>query len=79
MDINSIIFFIKENNDFFYKKIGDFYFDNYFQDNRGEREIIVSINIFNCRYNACLIYTILNFVKNNNIVNINDLILDNNF
>jgi len=77
MAINEIIEFIKTNNDYFYEKIKDFYYKKYFQDIRGERGILISINNSNCRYNACLIFTILNFIKINNI-NIND-ILDINY
>ena len=73
--LDSIIKFIKDNNLFFYEKISDFYIENIFQDNRGEREIFISINEYNCRYNACLIYTILNFIEIKNI-KINDIISD---
>lgn len=73
MAINEIVEFIKTNNDYFYEKIKDFYIEKYFQDIRGERGILISINNSNCRYNACLIFTILNFIKINNI-NINDIL-----
>lgn len=56
--MENIVEFIRENRSFFYEEIQTYYKENYFKDDRGERQILISINDSNCRYNACLLYCI---------------------
>lgn len=65
--MENIVNFIKKNRSFFYEDVQSHYRQNYFKDNGEERHVLLSINDSNCRYNACLLYSITYLRRHKNI------------
>ena len=82
IDIKHIIQFIKSNPVFFYKNISDFYMKNMFDDRVtdgvSQRAVFLGMNEGNCRYNSCLLFTIIMFMKSRHLT-IEELIKESNY